>query len=159
MTRTKKLPIWAKILIITLVILIVAFIVFVSLDISINIPYGNLYSEEEHLARVAERVEKRYIENDYGFTSYTLYPLYDQNEQLRYFLIEFEPHWFVFVRLNIEYSQIIGSLNNMYSRCEYIGGNWQRYRIWQDGIVKKEDARTEEIPYSASRWDSTDSTK
>ena len=38
------------------------------------------YTEEEHLARVTERIEKKYITEDSQFTSFAVYPLYNEKE-------------------------------------------------------------------------------
>ena len=99
--NSKKLPIWAKIVIIIFVILIVAFVIFVAFDLNKCISYWELYNEQEHFERVAKRVEKRYMQNeDSKFTSYEIYPLYDENDEISFFMVEFEPYGFVCVETN-----------------------------------------------------------
>lgn len=75
----------------------VAFTVFAVIDIFVRPPYWKLYSEEEHLARVTKLVEKRYIEKKYSqtqlgydssydyITDYSIYPLYDENDEISFF--------------------------------------------------------------------------
>lgn len=72
-----------------ILIIIILPIVICSILLLINNP--NRFSEEEHLARVAERIEKR-RQNETWFDgkkyeSFEVYPLYDINEELKYFLI------------------------------------------------------------------------
>ena len=78
--------------------------------------YANSYSEEDHLKRVAERVDERYMSSDYDFTSYDLYPVYDENEKLIYALVEFEPQGFVFVLIT---NSTYPWGHSMYLRDEY----------------------------------------
>ena len=61
------------------------------------------YTEEEHIERVSERVQEQIKDWSYAdgkkYEGYELYPLYNEKEELKYFLIEFEPYGFVFVRI------------------------------------------------------------
>jgi hypothetical protein len=63
------------------------------------------YTEEEHIQRVTERIQKRFIDTDLRWvdreqpTSVEVFPLYDENDELKFFLVEFEPCGFIFVDL------------------------------------------------------------
>ncbi len=104
------------------------------------------YTLEQHMERISERVEKRYINDDtrnqtYSFiTDYKLYPLYDENDKLAYFLIEFEPYGFAFVAMS-ETTRYFG----MYFRTDkFVTSTWFRYRLCIDGI--------EPEPYQGKQW-------
>ncbi len=64
------------------------------------------FSVEEHIQRIAERIEtgKSYwwYPTEETYEDFEAYPLYDKNEELKYFLIEFEPCGFVFVAIQDE---------------------------------------------------------
>lgn len=61
------------------------------------------YTEEQHKQRISERLEKEFSHWSYSpgkyFDSFEVYPLYDENENLVFFLIELEPFYFEFVKL------------------------------------------------------------
>ena len=64
------------------------------------------FSEEEHIARISERIKERdtnwgYPEGE-TYEDFEVYPLYNQNDELKYFLVEFEPYGFVFVYIQNE---------------------------------------------------------
>ncbi|MDE5601759.1 MAG: hypothetical protein K2J16_04605 [Clostridia bacterium] len=139
----RKLRIFAKIIISVLVLLIIGFVVFASIDVNRKIHYWTLYSENEHLERVTKRVEERYIENKYNhseyeyITDYTIAPLYDENEELSFFLVEFEPYGFACIKIHKDYSWLSNQfgLFGMYARYEVFPyTSWYRYRISDDEI-------------------------
>ena len=54
------------------------------------------YSVEEHIQRISERVRNhKWIIED--FEDFDVYPLYGKDEKLKFFLLEFNPHGFVFI--------------------------------------------------------------
>ena len=81
---------------------------------------ANKYTEAEHIQRITERIKSRYIDGnerlrpydkpvDDGViypkvkaTGFEVYPLYDENDAMRYALVEFEPFGFVFVHIRDE---------------------------------------------------------
>lgn len=89
------------------------------------------YTLEQHMERISERVEKRYFKEDTTFTGYKLYPLYNANEELSYFLVEFEPYGFVFVRLNFQANIFYPAMYKRYD--SYLNESWRRYRVCVDG--------------------------
>ena len=80
------------------------------------------YTEEQHLQRISELVEKRYTSDKYDYTSYKIFPLYDQNEKMKHCLVEFEPYGFVWVRIND-----LAFPMSMYTRNEWLTAEWSRY--------------------------------
>ncbi len=78
------------------------------------------YTEKEHIARVTALAKKRYIDNG-DYDSLEVYPLYDENDKLKYFLIELEPAGHVYVRLNER---------EMYGRSLYTRDDWHIEKPW-----------------------------
>ena len=88
---------------------------------------ARLYSEKEHLKRIAERVDARYMSGEYDFTSYKLYPIYNEKEECDFVLVEFEPQGFVFVEIADPSFPIFG--HGMYMRNEsYLERGWYKYK-------------------------------
>jgi hypothetical protein len=91
------------------------------------------YTVEEHLERIAKKVDARYMSGDYDFTSYELYPIYNQDEQLNFVLVEFEPQGFVTVQIQKGY---LGQMKyRRYERRLDIGWYKYRYVDLQEGQV------------------------
>ena len=81
------------------------------------------YTEEQHLQRISKLVEKRYMGEKSEYTSYEVFPLYDQNEKMKYCIVEFEPCGFVWVKIND-----FAFLKSLYTRDEeFISRDWSRY--------------------------------
>lgn len=57
------------------------------------------YTEEEHIARVTRRARERFIDNG-EYTDLEVFPLYDANDELGYFLIELQPSGYAYVEMN-----------------------------------------------------------
>ena len=85
-----------KILAILLIIVLLWGIVFMC-----EYRRSSWYSEEQHIKRLNKRVENRYKNWNYlngeHYESFKIYPLYDKNDELKYFLVEFEPFGFTFI--------------------------------------------------------------
>ncbi len=84
------------------------------------------YTEEQHEQRISERMGKRIKEWTYDFgekhyDGFNVYPLYDEKENLVFFLVELEPRSFVFVKLFDEKSAL--------SRWLF-GGEMYRYNVF-----------------------------
>ena len=61
---------------------------------------SSIYSDAAHLRRIARRVEKRYMGKDSEYTSFELYKIYNENDEFKYVLVEFEPYGFIYVKIN-----------------------------------------------------------
>ena len=89
------------------------------------------YTEEEHLARVTERIEKKYMTENSKFTSFAVYPLYNEKDKLQYFLVEFEPYDYIVIGIwdnNEPLKQLFSSGGSMY-KIGYLQQPWSRYTI------------------------------
>ncbi len=103
--------------------------------------YPEDYTIEEHIAKISKRVQKRYMDNDDTLESFAIYPVYNEDDKLSYFLVGFEPCGFVFVQLGIQRNIVYG----MYMRCDtYLNLTWYRYRQCIDGIEPEE--------YEGNEW-------
>lgn len=97
----------------------------------------NRYTTEQHIQRITERVDDGFkdwvYEDGSRYTDFEVYPLYDENEELKYFLIEFEPYGFVFVELRHEESidfSWFGFRRSMYGLSNVYGDEtWSPYTI------------------------------
>jgi len=93
-------------------------------------PNPNRYTDEEHIQRISERIENKFVGKT-GVTGFSVYPLYNQNDERTLFLVEFEPVGFMFVQIR----QNITIFNSaMYSHDANINEPWQRYTVTKEGI-------------------------
>jgi hypothetical protein len=94
---------------------------------------NNRYTKEEHISRVSERIEKRFITGSTELTGFQVFPLYDEGAELKYFLVEFEPYGFLYIRINANHSTIgswFGGVGSMYTLSDTeIKTDWSRYTI------------------------------
>ena len=119
------------------------------------------YTVEEHTQRVRERMEKR-MEDPYyeSFTGFEVYPLYDVNDKLGFFLIELEPYGFSFVLIRDEHWQLF-SWSSMYliDKC-YEHKTWSPYTVDETnsqpepdtGKIWMVDENNEKICYNRSPY-------
>ena len=113
------------------------------------------YTEEQHLQRISKLVEKRYMGEKSEYTSYEVFPLYDQNEKMKYCIVEFEPYGFVWVKINDNDFNY-----GMYSRREMDKNGWSRYEYIdttqtsssEDNIKWETDEGKERICYKESPY-------
>ena len=104
------------------------------------------FTVEEHIERISERIEKRYMQDGSPYTDYKVYPLYEDDDSFADFcLVEFEPYGYLYVEIydTITLLRPFG-LNGMYGRGNYPDTKWQRYRIRLD--------ETTPDPYNDSQW-------
>lgn len=91
------------------------------------------YSEEEHVNRITKRIEKRFINGSTELTGFQVFPLYDEADEIKYFLVEFEPYGFLYVRINEKYSTVgswFGGVGSMYTLSDTeVKTDWSRYII------------------------------
>lgn len=86
------------------------------------------YSEEEHFERVSALVEKRYIQDNEDYTGYKLYPLYNENDKLAFFLVDLEPRGYVYIQINEKDLSKSGG-RSMYTRGDNECEIWRRYTV------------------------------
>lgn len=82
------------------------------------------YTEEEHLQRVSDLVEKRYMQEGSEYTSYEVHPVYNENDELEYFIVDFEPEGYVYVQM----SEVVTIVSvGMYVRYRPENEFWRPY--------------------------------
>ena len=91
------------------------------------------FTEEEHIQRVTERIEKSMMSESTEYTDFTVSPLYDKNDKLNYFLVEFDPYGFIFVLLREKEQSFLscfGITSSMYRVSNLYGKEtWSPYTI------------------------------
>ena len=83
------------------------------------------YTEQEHIERVSKLVEDRYMRKDSGHTAYEVRPLYDETGQLAYFVVDFQPKGYVYIKINERATVFAG----MYTRDLNEGQPWFPYTV------------------------------
>ena len=86
---------------------------------------SDTYSEEQHIERIRERAEERFLGEDSEYTGLEVYPIYNEYDELKYALIEFEPQGFVYVYI----SEREYPWSSMYSLSDTESESWIPYRV------------------------------
>lgn len=60
------------------------------------------YTEAEHIQRVTERIEKRFMTSEYEYTAVEVYPLYNEDDELKYLLVKMTPQKYAYVSIRDE---------------------------------------------------------
>ena len=96
-------------------------IILITIPTTIMCRSSCMYSEKGHYRRIQKRIEERFIETGVH-KEYELYPLYDENDKLKYFVVDFPTNYHI-IRIN-KYD--LGCLGvSMYTLFET--DPWQRY--------------------------------
>lgn len=112
-----------KILTITLIIIMLLSMV----GIMTGCDDPNRYTKEQHIQRISKRVEQRLNEGHFkGFggyyfeniTDFAVYPIYNNDDKLVWFLIEFEPIGYIYVVINYNRSPFSGTAMYSYNLGE-----------------------------------------
>ena len=82
-----------------IVLLSVSVILLLVLVMLILSSYSWFYTEEQHIHRIRERAERRFLGEDSEYTSLEVYPIYNEYDEMRFVLIEFEPQGFIYVHI------------------------------------------------------------
>ena len=146
----------------TILIITIALMLFSSLFTFAGCTHkAKYYTVEEHTQRVRERMEKRMEEPYYeSFTGFEVYPLYNVNDELNYFLIELEPYGFSFVLIRDEHWQLF-SWSSMYLVDNaYKNITWSPYTVDETnsqpepdkGKIWMVDENNEKICYNRSPY-------
>ena len=86
---------------------------------------SDMYSEEKHMQRLRERAEERFLGEDSEYTGLEVYPIYNEYDELKYALIEFEPQGFLYVCINEQEYPWRG----MYTLNSREPESWMPYRV------------------------------
>ena len=87
----------------------------------------NFYSTEQHIARISARVQERFI-NTGAHESFTVSPLYNQNDEVNQFLVEFNDDGYLYVQTHLVYPVWYEHVHHqlrerIYSLCSCKGGS------------------------------------
>ena len=106
-----------------------------------------MYIEKGHQRRIKRRIEERFITTGL-YEEYELYPLYDEEDKLRYFVVEFSPTDYRVISIN-KYD--LGCLGvSMYTLFET--DPWQRYVLENGEKVCEKDKDGNDIFYNQSPY-------
>ena len=106
---------------------------------------SDVYTEEQHLQRITERAEARFLGEESEYTGLEVYPVYNEYDELKYALIEFEPQGFLYVAIgDREYPW-----KGMYTLSDTEPYYWVPYRVKEGSqdILTDEDGALIEIMY------------
>ena len=138
-----------------MIVLSIVAVLAIILIIAYLSTFSWFYSEETHTNRVRELVEKRYMTETSEYTDYELFPLYNENDELAYFLVEFEPFGYVYIRLNSTSSfRFLGGAS-FYTRDCYENEVWYPYTVEQGtvGIIHQPDGTIQEWKNRKFKYD------
>ena len=93
------------------------------------------YSEEQHMQRIRERAEERFLGEDSEYTGLEVYPIYNEYDELKYALIEFEPQGFLYVHIG----ERADPWKGMYTLDEREPESWMPYRVKEGAIEEVTD--------------------
>lgn len=104
---------------------------------------------EKHEKQLKELINEKFISKNSKLESFELFPVYDENEELRYFLVEFNPEYYIYIKIKEKYNRLLNV--SMYS--VYEGEAWQRYTIDGDGNIEYEiDENGNFVYYNCSHF-------
>lgn len=95
------------------------------------------FTEEQHAKRISRRIDRKIKSGYYDATGYELYPLYTIDEELRYFLVEFEPvgHMYVWIGGGLVLD-VFGSTSMYHEQTSRIIKKWNPCTIEETGKTK-----------------------
>ena len=121
-------------------------IILITIPTTIMCRSSCMYSEKGHYRRIQKRIEERFIETGVH-KEYELYPLYDENDKLKYFVVDFPTNYHI-IRIN-KYD--LGCLGvSMYTLS--INNPWQRYVLENGEKVYEKDKDGNDIFYNQSPY-------
>jgi hypothetical protein len=111
------------------------------------------FTTEEHVQRISNRMRARDLTEEYpvGFTyeDFEVYPLYNENEEVEYYLIEFEPYGFMFVYISNELPKCLSLIGA--SRSMYVLSNiYNENKTWSPYI--RDNIKSEAVFYNRSPY-------
>ena len=101
------------------------------------------YTTEQHIQRMYERIEKRFMAEDNGTpTGFEIKPLYNENGMLNIFLVEFEPYGYLYVLVGDELNKVFG----------WLGFRTSMYRLSNSTITRTWSPYTLNSTTSEQEW-------
>lgn len=120
-----------KIVLLSVSVILVVVVVMLTLT-----SYSWFYTEEQHVQRVRERAEKRFLGEDSEYTGLEVYPIYNEYDELKYMLIELEPHGFMYVLIREDSTFEWFSNVGMYLCSDMKPESWMPYRV-KEGVKEE----------------------
>ena len=121
-------------------------IILITIPTTIMCRSSCMYSEKGHYRRIKKRIEERFIETGVH-KEYELYPLYDENDQLKYFVVDFPTNYHI-IKINEYDLSCLGV--SMYTLS--INNPWQRYVLENGEKVYEKDKDGNDIFYNQSPY-------
>ena len=121
-------------------------IILITIPTTIMCRSSCMYSEKGHYRRIQKRIEERFIETGVH-KEYELYPLYDEEDKLRYFVVDFPTNYHI-IRINKYDLSCLGV--SMYTLS--INNPWQRYVLENGEKVYEKDKDGNDIFYKQSPY-------
>ena len=120
---------------------------------------SNKYTEEEILKIAAEKIEKTYLNNEkYDFQSFDVYPVYSQDDELEYILVEFNPSGYLYLKIDI-YGTFFPKLKLTRNVNNISENTWYKYQCVDGEKVKETDSSGKAILYNISQFKEGDCLK
>ena len=121
-------------------------IILITIPTTIMCRSSCMYSEKGHYRRIQKRIEERFIETGVH-KEYELYPLYDENDKLKYFVVDFPTNYHI-IKINEYDLSCLGV--SMYTLS--INNPWQRYVLENGEKVYEKDKDGNDIFYNQSPY-------
>ena len=121
-------------------------IILITIPTTIMCRSSCMYSEKGHYRRIKKRIEERFIETGVH-KEYELYPLYDENDKLKYFVVDFPTNYHI-IKINEYDLSCLGV--SMYTLS--INNPWQRYVLENGEKVCEKDKDGNDIFYNQSPY-------
>ncbi len=99
-----------------------------------------MYTTQRNMENIKRLADKRYVESG-DYDSLSVYPLYDETDKVKYFLVEMSPSAYVFVKPR---TPQIGNLGQYSRSADTVERPWRRYRICEDGSAP--------LSYEGEEW-------
>lgn len=109
--------------------------------------YSWFYTEEQHIHRIRERAERRFLGEDSEYMSLEVYPIYNEYDEMRFALIEFEPQGFIIVHIKDQAYPWKG----IYTLSSRESERWMPYRVKEGYIDNIYDADGQLIDQNTDR--------
>ena len=106
-----------------------------------------IYSEKDHYRRIQKRIEERFIETGVH-KEYELYPLYNIDDNLSFFVVDFSTTFHIISINSFDYSCISGT--SLYTLFDT--DPWQRYVLENGEKVYEKDEDGNDIFYNQSPY-------
>lgn len=126
--------------------LVIILIVCAGICYAITPRKAKYFTTQKHVERITEKIKKNneawMYDEGKRYEDFTVYPLYNEKEEVKYCLVEFEPYGFMFVLIHDEpprimalFELIIGMKVSMYTRSYLYG----RMNPWSPYIPSNTD--------------------